>query len=120
MSQSIFFTHTIQAVVPVESTETDELGIPVKLPPTKVAIPASFVPAANADITMAAADQTVVGYSVQTPNSFYQTLVQASWIELPIPGEALVQYRVLGRVGYIPDGLEITGYCQLVVERVEG
>ena len=120
MRESIFFTHTIVAVVPVATLEQDELGVPIELPPGRIEMPASFVPAMNADVTKAAADQTVVGYHVQTPNSFYQALALASWLELPLPGEEDDRYRIIGRIGYIPDGFEVAGYCQMVVEKVEG
>lgn len=120
MIQSIFFTHTVKAVIPGASDQTDAMGVPIPVPPVKMDIPANYTPAMNADVDQAASDQTIVGYVVQTPNTYYRDLSEAEWLELPLPGEEDVQYRVVGRIGYIPDGFELMGYCQMTVERVKG
>lgn len=120
MIQSIFFNHTITAVTPGETELTDAMGVPIPVPPVKLGIPANYSPAMNADVNQAASDQTIVGYVVQAPNTYYRELSEAQWLELPLPGEEDVQYRVIGRIGYIPDGFELMGYCQMTVERVKG
>lgn len=113
-----FFTQTLTIITLGESPGEDDLGIPLPPPEVAVDIAAWYNPASNQDITQAAADQTLTGYTVVTPNTdeIIDYLENAQTLLLDFRGP----YNIVGEYQIIPDGFTIPGYLQLIVDRVRG
>lgn len=115
---SMFFEHEMTAVY-FEETGTDPLGVPITERSELANIPISYQVSAIQEEITAAAELGVLGYNVYSINDVevFNALSKSTHLVLPYP---LGEFRIVGRVGYVPDGFTITGYCNMYVEQVEG